>query len=196
MAAKRNFDSEEVLDRVMRTFWSHGYRGTSLEDLARATGLRKGSLHNAFGNKEDLFLLALERYAEVFDTRFNNTFNDPNPERAIARFLEMVIERMSDPSNPRGCLSTYACMEWQDLPPKAAAKVLQALQELEERLTELIEKGQQQGNFASQKDARSLARFLIATTRGMATLHKVTGNLDALRDVANSALTILSLLSD
>ena len=196
MAAKRNFDSEEVLDRVMRTFWSHGYRGTSLEDLARATGLRKGSLHNAFGNKEDLFLLALERYAEVFDTRFNNTFNDPNPERAIARFLEMVIERMSDPSNPRGCLSTYACMEWQDLPPKAAAKVLQALQELEERLTKLIEKGQQQGNFASQKDARSLARFLIATTRGMATLHKVTGNLDALRDVANSALTILSLLSD
>ena len=190
MAAKRNFDSEEVLDRVMRTFWTHGYRGTSLEDLSRATGLRKGSLHNAFGNKEDLFLLALERYAKLFDRRFDNALNDPDPYRAIERFLDTVIERMSDPSNPRGCLSTYACIEWQDLPPKAAAKVSQTLSELEERLTELIKKGQQQGNFGSE-NARSLAHFFIATTRGMATLHKVTGDLDTVRDVAKCALTVL-----
>ena len=191
MAAKRNFDSEEVLDLVMRTFWTHGYRGTSLEDLARATGLRKGSLHNAFGNKEDLFLLALERYAKLFDTRFDDALNDPNPYRAIEGYLEAIVERMSEPSNPRGCLSTYACIEWQDLPPKAAAKVAWAITETEDRLTEVIEKGQQQGNLAAQKDARSLARFFIATTRGMATLHKVTGDLDAVKDVANCAIAVL-----
>ncbi|WP_319419149.1 TetR/AcrR family transcriptional regulator [Pleurocapsa sp. FMAR1] len=191
MAAKRNFDSEEVLDGVMRTFWSHGYRGTSLEDLARATGLRKGSLHNAFGNKEDLFLLALERYAQLFDRRLDNALDDPDPYRAIERFLEAIVERMSDSFNPRGCLSTYACIEWQDLPPKAAAKVSHTLAGLEEQLTKIIKKGQQQSNFASDKDARSLARFLIATTRGMATLHKVTGDLDTVRDVANCAIGVL-----
>ena len=190
MPAKRNFDNEEILDRVMRTFWEHGYKGTSLEDLARATGLRKGSLYNAFGNKEDLFLLALERYAKLFDRRFEDALNDPDPYRAIQGFLEVVIERMSEPSNPRGCLSTYACTEWQDLPPKAAAKVSQALTELEERLTTLIER--QQHNLSSQQDARSLARFFIATTRGMATLHKVTGNLDAVKDVAKCALAVLN----
>ena len=192
MAAKRNFDSEEVLNHVMRTFWSHGYRGTSLEDLARATGLRKGSLHNAFGNKEDLFVLALERYAQLFDRQLDNTLKNPDPYKAIKGFLETVVERMSDPSNPRGCLSTYACIEWQDLPPKAAAKVSHALAGLEEQLTKIIKKGQQQGNLALDKDARSLARFLIATTRGMATLHKVTGDLDTVRDVANCALAVLN----
>ena len=191
MAAKRNFDSDETIDRIMRTFWTHGYRGTSLEDLSRATGLRKGSLHNAFGNKEDLFLLALERYAKLFDRRLDDALNDPDPYKAIEGFLKAVVERMSDPSNPRGCLSTYACIEWQDLPPKAAAKVSQALSELEECLTELIVKGQQQGNFNYQKNARSLARFFIATTRGMATLHKVTGDLDAIKDVAKCALAVL-----
>ena len=191
MAAKRNFDSEEILDRVMRTFWSHGYKGTSLEDLSRATGLRKGSLHNAFGNKEDLFLLALERYAKLFDDRFDNALDDPNPYRAIERFLATVIERMSKPSNPRGCLSAYACTEWEDLPPKAAAKIARALVEMEERLTGVIEQGQQQGKINFKQDARSLARFLMATIRGMATLHKVTGDLDTIKDVANCAIAVL-----
>ena len=192
MAAKRNFDSEEVLDRAMRTFWTHGYKGTSLEDLSRATGLRKGSLHNAFGNKEDLFLLALERYAKLFDDRFEDALDDPDPYRAIARFLEIVIERMSKPSNPRGCLSAYACTEWEDLPPKAAAKVSQALLEMEERLTRVIERGQQQGKINSKQDARSLARFFMATIRGMATLHKVTGDVDMITEVANCAIAVLS----
>ena len=191
MAAKRNFDSEKVLDCVMRTFWTHGYKGTSLEDLSRATGLRKGSLHNAFGNKEDLFLLALERYAKLFDDRFEDALNDPDPYRAIARFLEIVIERMSEPSNPRGCLSAYACTEWEDLPSKAAAKVARAIVEMEERLTGVIERGQQQDKINSKQDARSLARFFLATIRGMATLHKVTGDLDTIRDVANCAIAVL-----
>lgn len=190
MAAKRNFDSEEILERVMHTFWTHGYKGTSLGDLALATGLRKGSLHNAFGNKEDLFLLALERYAEHFDSHLGDVLEDRDPDRAIAGYLEAIIQRMSDPANPRGCLSTYACIEWQDLPPKAAAKVSQALSGLEERLTEVIARGQQ-GNLAVKKDARSLARFFIATTRGMAAIHKVTGDIDAVRDIANCALVVL-----
>ena len=191
MAAKRNFDSEEVLDCVMRTFWTHGYKGTSLEDLSRATGLRKGSLHNAFGNKEDLFLLALERYAKLFDDRFEDALDDPDAYRAIAHFLEIVIERMAKPSNPRGCLSAYACTEWEDLPSKAAAKVARAIVEMEERLTGVIERGQQQDKINSKQDARSLARFFLATIRGMATLHKVTGDLDTIRDVANCAIAVL-----
>ena len=191
MAAKRNFDSEEVLDRVMRTFWTHGYKGTSLEDLSRATGLYKGSLHNAFGNKEDLFLLALDRYAKLFDDRFDDALNDPNPYKAIEGFLAAVIDRMSKPSNPRGCLSAYACTEWEDLPPKAAAKISQALVEMEERLTGIIGRGQQQGKINSKQNARSLARFFMATIRGMATLHKVTGDLDTIRDVANCAIAAL-----
>lgn len=191
MAAKRNFNSDEAIEQVMNTFWTHGYKGTSLEDLSRATGLRKGSLHNAFGNKEDLFLLALERYAELFDFNWEEVLNDRDPYRAIESFFNAIVARMSDPSSPRGCLSSYACMEWQDLPPKAAAKVAEELAKQERLLIKIIERGQQESKLNTQQDARSLARFFIATTRGMATMHKVTGDLDAVRDIANCTLTVL-----
>ena len=191
MAAKRNFDSEEVIRRVMDTFWTHGYRGTSLEDLSRATGLRKGSLHNAFGNKEDLFLLALKKYAELFDFSFEETLDNAEPRRAIENFLDAVVARMSDPKNPRGCLSSYACMEWQDLPPKVAAKVAEVLIEQEKLLTKIVRRGQKEGKLTIRQDARSLARFLTATIRGMATIHKVTGDIEAVKDIANCALLAL-----
>ena len=41
----------------MRAFWEHGYRDTSVDDLVGATGVRPGSLYNAFrGGKRELFL--------------------------------------------------------------------------------------------------------------------------------------------
>ena len=41
-------------------------RGTSLSDIARDAGVQRGSLYNAFGSKEALFLFAYERYSSEY----------------------------------------------------------------------------------------------------------------------------------
>lgn len=51
MARPRTFDDDEVIDRAMERFWTHGYTDTSPAQLADATGIGKGSLYNAFGSK-------------------------------------------------------------------------------------------------------------------------------------------------
>ena len=58
----RQFDEDEVLEAAMEAFWANGYEATSLSQLMEATGLHKGSLYQAFGDKHSLFLAALERY--------------------------------------------------------------------------------------------------------------------------------------
>ena len=66
MARPRQFDPDEVLDRSMREFWERGYRETSVDDLVNATGVRPGSLYDAFpGGKRRLFLDALDRYSKL-----------------------------------------------------------------------------------------------------------------------------------
>src|SRR5262244_3233124 len=66
MPRPRLFDEDEVLERAMRTFWAKGYRDTSVEDLVAVTGVRAGSLYNAFpGGKHALFLAALDRYSRL-----------------------------------------------------------------------------------------------------------------------------------
>jgi AcrR family transcriptional regulator len=57
----RSFDESEVLDRARAVFWNLGYAATSLDDLAKATGLNRPSLYGAFGDKHALYMAALTR---------------------------------------------------------------------------------------------------------------------------------------
>lgn len=59
----RKFDEGEVRQAILRCFWAKGYAATSLDDLAKATGLVRPSLYGAFGGKEDMFLTAMEDFA-------------------------------------------------------------------------------------------------------------------------------------
>jgi len=58
----RQFDVDEALDRALEVFWARGYEGATLPELTRAMGINRPSLYAAFGNKEQLFRKALERY--------------------------------------------------------------------------------------------------------------------------------------
>ena len=62
----RQFDVDEALDRALEVFWARGYEGATLPELTRAMGINRPSLYAAFGNKEQLFRKALDRYQTGF----------------------------------------------------------------------------------------------------------------------------------
>ena len=62
MARNREFILEDVLESAKGIFWKKGYASTSITDLMDATGLAKGSIYKAFGDKHQLYLQALDFY--------------------------------------------------------------------------------------------------------------------------------------
>jgi AcrR family transcriptional regulator len=50
----RSFDRETALQAAGQRFRTHGFAGTSLDELAEATGLNRPSLYPAFGDKRAL----------------------------------------------------------------------------------------------------------------------------------------------
>jgi AcrR family transcriptional regulator len=89
-AARRRYDTGSLLEVAVAVFTSRGYDGTSMEDLARASGLSKSSLYHHIDSKEQLLRLALERAVEPL---FAVT-REPGATsgRAIER-LEHVVRR-------------------------------------------------------------------------------------------------------
>src|SRR6516164_3398429 len=100
MAGTKQFDHDAVVDRAMMLFWRKGYGGTSIHDLEKATRLRRGSLYNAFGDKQGLFVAALKRYETTVGHERIKQLSNPDPYRAIEGFLETLVTQMSEPSRP------------------------------------------------------------------------------------------------
>lgn len=63
--AKAQYDRNDILDKSIDLFWANGYSGSSMQEVVKATGLKPGSIYYSFGNKEELFRLSLERYAQI-----------------------------------------------------------------------------------------------------------------------------------
>lgn len=59
--ARQPYDLEKVIDAALRVFNRRGYEASSMEDVARETGLTKSSLYYHVASKEELLARALDR---------------------------------------------------------------------------------------------------------------------------------------
>jgi len=98
----------------MRQFWRKGYRSTSLSDLTKAMRINKPSLYAAFGNKEELFHRALDRYGDGPSAYQRDALNETTSRAVVERILFGVIGLVTDPLNPRGCLWVHGVMSCGD----------------------------------------------------------------------------------
>jgi AcrR family transcriptional regulator len=90
LGARRRHDLDSLLAVAVRVFTERGYDGTSMGDLAAASGLSKSSIYHHVESKEQLLRLALERAVEPL---FAVTREPPATSgRALDR-LEHVVRR-------------------------------------------------------------------------------------------------------
>ena len=191
MVGVRQFDEEKVLDAVMDAFWRQGYAKTSMAELAAAAGIQRGSLYHAYGDKEDLLLRALDRYAARYGGAARQALKDRDPRQAIEAFLEGHIARMAAPENPAGCLMCQTAMECGGRDPVAGERVRKYFLRTETALRTALKRGRDSGHLPKDADVRALARFVLGTSRGMAVLHRAYGELAPVRDMARMAMRVL-----
>ncbi|ADB29539.1 transcriptional regulator, TetR family [Kribbella flavida DSM 17836] len=190
MARPRKFVEDAAIDAAMRAFWAHGYEGTSTQDLCEATGLGRSSIYNTFASKHDLFEKALARYIELKTAAALELLAGDLPVREKVRtLLWWAVE--PDEDNPIGCLVVNATVELGPHDP-AAADMLRRDQEVRlAALVAAIEAGRRAGEIAADKDAESLARFVVATISGMRVMARGGADRAALESIATTALSAL-----
>src|SRR5207302_811791 len=97
----REFDVDRALDGAVEVFWRKGFEGASLPDLTRAMRINRPSLYAAFGNKEQLFRKALDRYAEGPAGYVRQALAEPTARRVAERLLHGVIVMTTNRRHPR-----------------------------------------------------------------------------------------------
>jgi len=109
MGRRKLFTREDVLDKAIPIFWEHGLAETSVQDLERATGVRKSGLYTEFKDKEDLFVESLRRYFDVLMERGYLT-KQPLGWTNVESFLKVCYGSWGQ----KGCFSVNSRIEFTE----------------------------------------------------------------------------------
>ncbi|WP_280236231.1 TetR/AcrR family transcriptional regulator [Nocardia cyriacigeorgica] len=190
MARPRGFDEDKAVDAAMRAFWSAGYEATSTQDLCTATGLGRSSIYNTFTSKHDLFERALGRYMAVKNAATEEVLDADAP---AAEKLRTLLWRTVDApdEDPIGCLVVNSTVELGPRDTRVAATLRTDQRYRLELLTAVIESGQRAGDIRRNKDAHTLALFLIATISGIQVAARGGADREERAAIATTALEVL-----
>src|SRR6266516_2251705 len=92
----RAFDADKALDLALLVFWRKGYESESLSDFPRVMGIKRPSLYGAFGNKENLFRKALDRYVGGPAAYVREALKEPTARAVVERLLSEAASLLSD----------------------------------------------------------------------------------------------------
>jgi TetR/AcrR family transcriptional regulator, transcriptional repressor for nem operon len=194
MARTREFDIDAAVAAAMEAFRRTGYEGTSMRDLAEATGLGSGSIYAAFGSKEGLYLAALDLYRQRYATPLTELLRSAGSDaREVVREVFVgAVDEIARDGRRRACLIVAAAMERARDDDRVAAQLRSTTRALELALYDVLAEGQVRGQIPADRNASDLARFLVTSLQGLRVMAAIDSDRAALMSSAEVALTCLA----
>ena len=184
----RAFDREQALEQAMEVFWRRGFDATSISDLTEAMGINPPSLYAAFGDKERLYLEAVEYYRVQRGEHIRQLMAAASTAReAVEAALRGAASEFSRRDSPAGCLLTMST-SCAGVSVGVAATLAKKRAMGRERIRERIERGIEEGDVPSSADAQGLAEFVMTVFAGMAMHARDGASRKALNATVDNAM--------
>lgn len=177
MARPRSFDTAAARGAITDVFWRKGFAAASLQDLAEAVGVRTGSLHAAFGNKDALFAEALAAYDDRFEACMRT---GRRGAAAIEAYMRGLLDAALADQDHKGCLIAQAAAEYAAHAPETRAAIDDRLRRMRRFFAERLAEEE----IVDEK----LADGLFGATLSLLTLSRSAAPPEAIRSMTELAL--------
>ncbi|WP_298771293.1 TetR/AcrR family transcriptional regulator [uncultured Shewanella sp.] len=164
----RAFDLEQALEKALDVFWRKGYEGASLADLTQAMGINKPSLYSAFGNKEQLFLKAIDLYEQRPCGYFLPALEQKTAYDVALFMLKGAAMSLTNTEHPQGCIIVQSALTCSESGASVKEALIQRRRENEEKLYQRFVRAHQEGDLTEDTNPCVLAKYLITVLQGMA----------------------------
>jgi len=161
------FNHEDALDKAMRLFWTYGYDGTSISALTEALGINKPSLYGAFGDKEELFRKAVNKYLSDISVFVANSINEPTSYKVAEEFLTGAATFLTDSNHPPGCMLTQSALTCSQQSEVVKGVLSNFREAYEEALHKRFVQALSDQDLPTDADPISLAKLLATIHQGM-----------------------------
>ncbi len=178
---------DRILTEAARLFCEKGYHATSMEDLAAAVGIKKGSLYYYIESKEQLLFEIAELIPPKFIANVSALLEDTKltAEQKLRTAIRRHLELLETETGL--AWSRIFLLEYRALPEEQRTKLLEQRWQYENVFRGLIADGVERGEFA-QIDVAMVTRAILGMCNWAIEWYSTTGKL--------SGKEIASIFSD
>jgi AcrR family transcriptional regulator len=149
----------EMIQAAARLFSERGYHGTSIQHLADALGLQKGSLYSHIGSKEELLFEVVNEGADRFLERGERALAMQalaavRLRKLLVAHIETAIEHLN--------AATVFLNEWRYLSEDRREVIQEKRDRYEEIVRQIITGGIAEGEFRDDANVRFAARLVLS----------------------------------
>lgn len=191
MGRSKEFDENVVLQKAMELFWKQGYEKTSLNDLVEHMGIHRRSLYDTFGDKHTLFLKTMDFYEELIKSKIQaGVLHAETAKEAIQSIFDFIIEGYED--KQWGCLTVNSATEMALMDKEIKERTERAFMKTEQLLADLVQKGQQTGEFSSDYDPEVLSEIFQNALLGIRVQLRISASKEKLHRIADFFMNLLN----
>ena len=189
----RAYDPDLALQQATDVFWKAGYAGTSLDDIAAATGMNRPSLRAAFGDKHAIYLKALGAY---WERKFDAMRGALDSGRPLARTLMDVYDvalsiYFSGDEHARGCFVVGTAVTEAVDDPDVRAIVGAGFRKFDADFEARLRLARDAGELKADADIEALALMASATLHTIAIRSRAGSSRDEMRMLARKAVSVI-----
>lgn len=176
MPYAKPYDRDVALDAAQSLFWEKGYHATSIKDLTRALDMKPGSIYAAFSSKENLYLLAIERYyQENIADLLGAVDGAESPLAVLANYLRNLAGGTANDPCRQSCMLVKTVLDTTDADGDIPDRARAHLDAVRDAFVGVFELSKAKGEIPTDADAAYLAmRFQSDVTAVKIEAHRGT----------------------
>jgi len=164
---------ELLVRAAVQLFHEKGYTATSIQDLADATGITKGSVYHYIETKEDLLYEIVRRSLEMR----SSLLIEPDAGAGAEQRLREFIQRWMAVGTQSSTLSQVAERELRWLTPRRLRAVISQRDKFSQYVKAIIGDGIAEGSFAPTMDPSLATNTLFGVLRNIPTWYRPNGSM-------------------
>ncbi|MCP4129713.1 MAG: TetR/AcrR family transcriptional regulator [bacterium] len=164
----KNQKRREIAVKAIQVFAEKGYENATIQEIAEAAGIGKGTIYEYFSNKMDILTQVTLEFMTEMEKSLKSTFmeiSDPGE-----RLMALMLEPMRDIDSIEMLMVVY--MEIWGVHIRGASDELKNifdsfLEGMRQATAAIIEEGKESGIFRADTDSESVALYLVASLDGI-----------------------------
>jgi AcrR family transcriptional regulator len=185
----RTHDRDETLEKALQVFWQRGYHATSMNDLVEATGVAKPGLYADFGDKDHLFVTAVEHYLKTYGRQSVAGLEvELDARAAIEDYLLRVVDMVKVRGRPPGCFMVNSVSECATLDKDVARRIRAMRSEGRKTVRARLLRARDEGHLSADQDIDDLTEFIYGQTVAIANMARTGTDKATLIRFVHSAM--------